>query len=361
MLRYPGIIMSGTLALAILGLVMGGCISHTPVQQAGSPAEASRFAGQYLRGLPQGLDVFLPVPENNQLTADKVELGRELFFDNQLSRDRSTSCATCHLPEKAFTDGLPISVGINDAQGRRNAPSLLNVAYLRSMFWDGRAISLEEQALEPMINPAELGNTHEEIVRRLNADKTYPLLFERAFGSKQVTIERTAKAIACFERTLLSADSGFDRYVLSGESNALSDSARHGLNLFRGKANCQLCHEHSLLTDTQFHNTGVSWGEQPLDFGRHEVTGLEPDMGKFKTPSLRDVEHTAPYMHDGSIGTLEDVVEFYSKGGNPNPHLDPAIQPLNLSAAEKEDLVAFLKSISGTSWQRSAALLNMTY
>lgn len=361
MFTSPNIVMSAPLALAILGVAIGGCVSHAPVQQVGYTAKVSLPAEQYLVNLPQGLEVFLPVPENNPLTADKVELGRELFFEKRLSRDESASCATCHLPEKAFTDGLPISVGIDGALGRRNAPSLLNGAYLRSMFRDGRAKSLEEQALQPLTNPAELGNTHEEVVRRLGADKTYPMLFERAFGSTEVTIERTAEAIASFERTLLSADSEFDRYILSGERYGLSDSALRGLELVRGKARCQLCHEHSLLTDGRFHNTGVSWGEQPLDLGRHEVTGWEPDRGKFKTPSLRDVEHTAPYMHDGSIKTLEEVVEFYNKGGTQNPYLDLAIKPLDLADQEKEDLVAFLKSLSGTNWQSRVESLNMAH
>lgn len=322
-----------------------------PLQPLESAAEVSASTGQYLQNLPQGLEVFFPVPENSPLTAAKVELGRKLFFEKQLSRDRSTSCATCHLPEKAFTDGRPIAVGIDGARGRRNTPSLLNGVYLSSMLRDGGAQSLEEQALRPMINPVEMDNTHAEIVRRLGTDKTYSILFERAFSSTEVTIERTAEAIASFERTLLSADSKYDRYVLSGDGDILSDSAMRGLELVRGKARCQLCHERSLLTDGRFHNTGVSWGKQPLDLGRYEVTEWEPDMGRFKTPSLRDVEYTAPYMHDGSIETLNEVVEFYSKGGNPNPFLDQAIKPLDLTDQEKEDLVAFLKSLSGTSWQ----------
>lgn len=343
--------MRATLTLAIIIVAIGGCVSRTAVEQTEFPARVSPSAGQYLRRLPQGLEAFLPVPHYNPLTTDKVELGRELFFDKRLSRDQSLSCATCHLPEKAFTDGRAVSVGIDGALGRRNAPSLLNGAYLRSMFRDGRAKSLEEQALQPITNPAELDNTHEEVVRRLGADKSYRILFERAFGSSEVTIERTAEAIACFERTLLSANSNYDRYLVSGVRNALSDSALRGLELVRGKAGCQMCHEHSRLTDDRFHNTGVSWGQQPLDLGRHEVTGWESDTGKFKTPSLRDVEHTAPYMHDGSIETLEEVVEFYNEGGRPNPYLDPAIKPLDLSDQEKQDLVAFLRSLSGTNWQ----------
>lgn len=331
-------------------IIIGACVPSSPLQQSNYSTEQPISIDPYLQFLPLGLDALLPVPEDKPLTLEKTELGRALFFDNRLSRDKSISCASCHLPEKAFTDGLVISVGISDKLGRRNAPSLLNSAYLPSMFRDGRLKSLEQQALEPMTNSVELGNTHEEIVRRLSADKSYLDKFERAFGSKSITIQRTAEAIASFERTLLSGESDFDRYVVANDSNAMSTAALRGLNLFRGKANCQLCHEHSLLSDGRFHNTGVSWGVQPLDLGRYEVTESLSDMGKFKTPSLRDVEHTAPYMHDGSMGTLEEVLEYYNEGGNANVYLDPSIKQLNLSSEEQADIVAFLNSLSGSNW-----------
>ncbi|MDA2926430.1 c-type cytochrome [Acidobacteria bacterium AH-259-G07] len=290
----------------------------------------------------------MPVPKNNPLTAESVELGRRLFFEKRLSRDGTLACASCHLRERSFTDGRPVAVGIGGKRGHRNVPTLLNRAYGRSMFWDGRAASLEEQALQPMVNPRELGNTREEIVRRLQASETYRRLFRRAFRTEQVTIERVTRAIASFERTLLSANSPFDRYELLHDKNALSESARRGLDLFRGKANCSVCHSGPLFSDERFHNTGVSWGRQPLDLGRYEVTKLEGDKGKFKTPTLREVEKTAPYMHDGSLKTLQEVVESYNRGGGPNSYLDSRVRPLNLTPQEKSDLVAFLKSLSGS-------------
>lgn len=342
------------LLITLLTLAVGGCLSNAPSQSSGSSAGVP-----YLLAMPLGINPGLPEPWNNRLTAEKTDLGRRLFFDTRLSRDGTVSCASCHLPDRAFSDGQAIAVGIDDRTGRRNAPTLLNRAYVRSQFWDGRAASLEEQALAPMTNPSELDNTHEEIVRRLESDENYRRQFREAFGVDEIKIEHVAQAIAGFERTLLSGNSAFDRFELLGEARALSKSARRGMELFRGKARCHLCHERSLFTDDLFHNTGVSWGKQPVDLGRYEITKHEHDQAAFRTPSLRDVAYTAPYMHDGSLETLEDVLEFYNKGGNPNPYLDPAIRPLDLTDREEEDLVDFLKSLSGTSWQTSMESLNM--
>ena len=336
--------------MLFIGVAVAGCLSIAPNQRSESADTL------YLSAMPLGINPGLPEPWDNHLTAEKTDLGERLFFDTRLSRDGTVSCSTCHLPEKAFSDGQAIALGIDDRLGRRNAPTLLNRAYMRSQFWDGRAASLEEQALMPMINPSELDNTHEEIVRRLELDEEYGRLFEAAFGSEEIVIEHVARAIASFERTLLSGNSAFDRYEILGETRALSESARRGLELFRGQARCHLCHERSLFSDGLFHNTGVSWGELPIDLGRYEVTEEKYDQAAFRTPSLRDVEHTAPYMHDGSIETLEDVLEFYSKGGNPNPYLDLAIKPLDLSDREMADLVEFLKSLSGSNWQTDIGL-----
>ncbi len=315
----------------------------------------------YLSAIPPGLSVLMPVPPDNPLTAEKVELGRRLFFDTRLSRDGTVACASCHVPDRAFTDGRSVAVGIGRARGRRNAPALYNRAYASTLFWDGRAASLEEQALQPMVGATELGNTHEEVVRRLRESHLYRELFTRAFGARAfgteaISIERVAKAIASFERTLLSGDSAFDRYDVGGDEQALSPAARRGLELFRGKARCTFCHRTPLFTDNRFHNTGVSWRHRPplspaavdgLDLGRYEVTGRQEDKGKFKTPSLRDVDQTAPYMHDGSLETLEEVIDFYDRGGEPNPYLDESITMLNLTAREKAQLIALLKSLTG--------------
>ena len=306
----------------------------------------------HLEAPPRGLSPILPVPDDNPLTRQRIELGRMLFSDKALSRDGTLACISCHDPSRAFTDGRERAVGIDGRVGRRNAPSLLNVGYARSLFWDGRVESLEAQALRPMENPAELGNTHETIVRRLERGRRYRRLFARAFGSPDVTIERVAQAIASFERTLLSGNSAFDRHRL-GDAAALGIDARRGLALFEGRARCAFCHEGRLLTDRRFHNTGVSWrtaaeeSRRAVDPGRYAVTGRAGDRGAFRTPSLRDVALTAPYMHDGSFGTLTEVVDFYDRGGYENPYLDDSIRPLSLSAREKADLVAFLEALTG--------------
>ena len=308
--------------------------------------------------VPLGLDEFIPIPEENPRTAAKVELGRQLFFDKRLSRDNTVACATCHVPERAFTDGKRVAVGIEGRFGRRNALSLFNRSYGRSFFWDGRAKALEEQPLEAIFNPKEMDLTLEELDKRLNelnelnrlsregATKSYRERFEEVFDERP-TAQNVAKAIATFVRTLLSGNSPFDRFE-HGDASALSDAAKRGLQIFRGKGNCIACHSGPLLSDEDFHNTGVSWGKEPVDLGNFEVTKKDADRGKFKTPSLRNVALTAPYMHDGSLATLEDVIELYNRGGQPNPNLDRELRPLGLTAEEKRDLAEFLASLSGT-------------
>lgn len=351
-----------------LAVVLAGCVPINSERASESLAfdqsrimetglnEITGTATPYFATIPLGIHPGLPEPSDNWFTARKAELGELLFFDTLLSADGTVSCSTCHLPEKAFSDGQALSTGIDGRPGRRNAPTLLNRAYARTQFWDGRAASLEEQALAPLINPDEMGNTHEEIVLRLEADQNYRHLFEEAFGGGGIKIEQVAKSIASFERTLVSGNSAYDRFELRGETDALSSSAQRGLELFRDKARCHLCHAGSLFSDDLFHNTGVSWGRQPIDLGRYEIIEREHYQGMFRTPSLRDVDLTAPYMHDGSIETLEDVVEHYNDGGNPNPYLELSIRTLHLSSQEKGDLVAFLKSLSGSNWQRDFSL-----
>ncbi len=297
--------------------------------------------------IPLGLDLYRPIPEDNPLTPEKVALGRRLFFDPILSRDYTLSCASCHDPRRAFVDGLPIAVGIEDRHGTRNAPVLVNRVYGKAQFWDGRAASLEEQALQPIENPKEFDMTLEEVVARLQSHSNYPAVFQAAFG-REANAEDLARAVASYVRTILSGDAPIDRY-LNGEREALSEQAHTGLRLFRGKANCTACHLGPTFSDEQFHNTGVAWREgELLDPGRAEVTGKEEDRGAFKTPTLREVTRTAPYMHDGSLATLDDVIEFYNRSGNPNPHLDPELRPLRLTPEEKQALLAFLRALSGT-------------
>lgn len=298
-------------------------------------------------GVPLGLSALVPVPAANPVTPAKVALGRRLFFEKRLSRDGRLACASCHKPSHAFADDRPVALGVAGRKGRRNAPSLLNRAYLRTLFWDGRAASLEDQAMLPIVAATELANTHEEVIRRLSRDGSYVAAFRDAFGDTAITTTRVAEALASFERTLLSGDSDVDRFERLGDLAALSSAAARGRVLFRGKARCHVCHDGPLFSDQRFHNTGVSWGREPLDRGRFEVTRMQADLGAFRTPSLRDVRRSAPYMHDGSMRSLSDVVVFYDRGAGANPYLDGLIRPLGLTAAERRDLVAFLNALTG--------------
>jgi cytochrome c peroxidase len=277
--------------------------------------------------IPAGLDGYLPVPDANPLTVEKVALGRRLFSDARLSRDGTVSCATCHDPALAFTDKRPVSVGIGGRVGNRRVPRIANRAYGRSFFWDGRAQTLEEQVLQPISNPKEMDQSPEAAAAKVGLD-----------------VGDLGRALASYVRTILSGDSPFDRY-LAGDRDALTDEQRAGLRLFRGKAGCTSCHLGPNLTDERFHNTGAGW---PTDEGRFAVTGAETDRGAFKTPSLRDAARTPPYMHDGNLATLADVIEFYDKGGTANPHLDREIRPLRLSPQEKSALATFLVALNGT-------------
>lgn len=295
--------------------------------------------------IPSGLEEDLMIPSDNPMTAAKVELGKLLFFDPRLSRDFTISCATCHNPALGFADGLPTSTGIGNQRGNRNAPTVINSTYLPHQFWDGRAPTLEAQALGPIQNPLEMGNRMEDAVETIGEIEGYRQRFQEVFGG-EVTAERIAMAIATFERTVLSGNSPWDRFNL-GETDALTPAAREGWELFRGRANCTSCHVGSLLTDFDFHNLGVGMATEDPDLGRFRVTAVESDRGAFKTPTLRDIGRTAPYMHDGSLKTIQEVIEFYDRGGEPNQWLDRSMQPLRLSANEKEILQAFLLSLAG--------------
>jgi len=290
-------------------------------------------SGPVLGPVPLGLDLYTPVPSGNALTVDKVRLGRSLFHDTRLSADGSLACASCHVPEHAFSEPKPIAVGVGGREGTRNAPALINRAWGHSFFWDGRTTSLEEQVLRPIEDPNELGSSAEDAARRVG-----------------LSPEELSAALASYVRTIRAGDSPFDRFV-DGDESALSDEARLGLRIFRNRAGCTRCHAGPLFTDELFHNTGVAWvsdEKRYQDDGRFLVTGREKDRGAFKTPTLREVARTAPYMHDGSLATLEAVVDFYDAGGRPNPNLDAGVRPLNLTPEEKRALIAFLESLSGT-------------
>ncbi len=324
------------------------------------------------KGLPADLWEIL-VPPENPVTPEKVSLGRQLYYDKRLSKDGTVSCATCHDPAKGFSDGRKVAEGIGGKKGARNSPTVLNAVFYEFQFWDGRAASLEEQAKGPMINPVEMGmESHDTVVKVVRGIPQYQQAFGKVFGHEP-GIDDVAAAIATFERTVVSGDSPFDRFH-AGDKTALSESAQRGWELWNGKARCNTCHPFGNATpnfsDNKFHNIGVAakardfaglarkaaaaGGPDELAFlpdftelGRYVATKQPKDIGAFKTPGLRDVALTAPYMHDGSEATLADVVTFYDKGGEPNPYLDGGIVPLHLTEQEKKDLVAFLESLTG--------------
>jgi cytochrome c peroxidase len=283
-----------------------------------------------LLAIPLGMDLHMPVPEENPLTREKIELGRRLFNDRRLSRDGSVSCATCHNPSRAFSTPVAAAIGVGSRQGRRNAPALINRGYGRAFFWDGRMSSLEAQVLKPIQDPNEMDLTLQEAAARVRFD-----------------VPTMSRALASYVRSILSGDSPYDRFV-NGNRSALSSEQQLGLQIFRGKGNCTACHVGPTFTDEQFHNTGVAWREGRLaDEGRFTASNNPRDRGAFKTPTLREVARTAPYMHDGSLATLEAVIEFYSDGGRANPSLDFEIRPRRFTLQEKRALVAFLQSLTG--------------
>lgn len=332
--------------------------------------------GAFALYLPKG--VLEPViPRENPLTQEKVELGRRLYFDKRLSADGTVSCASCHDPARGFADGKPVAIGIRGQAGARNSPTVLYAGFNEIQFWDGRAPTLEEQAKQPLVNPVEMGQpSHDAVVNAVQGIPEYAELFHKAFGSREIHIDRIAQAIASFERTLAPFASPFDRF-LAGDKNAIGDSAKRGFQLFLGKGRCVTCHEFNqsfpFFSDNKFHNIGVAMkgnfeqlareaqairargkdAEAELShkpgveaLGRWIVTREPKDIGAFKTPGLRNVALTAPYMHDGSLKTLEEVMEFYNRGGEPNPNLDGGMRPLGLTQEEMSDIIEFMKSLT---------------
>jgi cytochrome c peroxidase len=304
---------------------------------------------------PLGSDIVfaaLPTPP----TPERVRLGRWLFYDTRLSADGSVSCASCHRPEHAFSEPTPVSSGIRSQRGSRKAQSFINqaVTLYPHFFWDGRAKSLEQQALMPIENPAEMGNTHQTMIETLAKVEGYKPYFAQAFGDPAITKERVAHAIADYERTRMSGNSPWDRWRKNRDEAAVSEEVKRGHDLFFNKAACNQCHLGSNFTDSSFHNIGVGWRRASKSFtdeGRFVVTKEPKDRGAFKTPTLREVTRHAPYMHDGSVATLREVVELYNRGGEKNPYLDPKIEPLHLTKAEVSALVAFMEALDGEGFQ----------
>lgn len=358
----------------------------------GNPDRYAQASSKFRKNIPQGIpaDLFeMLIPEDNPMTEEKVALGKDLYFDKRLSLDNTVSCATCHDPKLAFTDAKRVSEGVRGKTGARNAPTVLNSMFNVEQFWDGRSITLEDQAKQPLINPVEMAMpTHDAVVDKVKKEKDYVERFQKVFGGP-VTIDNIAKAIAAFERTQLSGDSPFDRFM-AGDKSAISEPAENGWELFRGKARCLTCHEFNasspFFTDFKYHNVGVGMKatknfeelvrkiqgmvqkgtltEKAIDelaltegfseLGRFLVTRQPKDLGAFKTSTLRDIELTGPYMHDGSLKTLREVIEFYNKGGEPNPNLDGGIRKLDLTEKEISDLVEYLKTLTGDRVKRLA-------
>ncbi len=347
---------------------------------------AATFAACVAFAAPVGLPP-VPVPADNPITPEKVKLGDKLFHDTRFSSTGEVSCATCHDRKKGFADALPVSEGIKKLKGTRNAPTVINAAYLRTQFWDGREPTLEAQSAQPFLNPVEMGlKDHEPILKIVRTDPEYAELFKKAFGKTgdQITMTEVQKGLGTFQRTLIGGDSPFDRYYFGGDKEAMSPAAIRGLQIYIGKGRCVSCHlieqTQALFTDNRFHMIGVSANQMPQDLdelsaavedvkkrgtdiavlsnpktsslGRYAVTRDLTDIGAFKTPTLRNIELTAPYMHDGSHKTLEEVVQFYNNGGRLNESdplpklLSGGIRPLNLTEEQQADLVEFLKALT---------------
>jgi len=339
---------------------------------------------QYALAAPLGLPA-IPAPAENPLTKAKIELGRLLFFDRRLSHNNTFSCAMCHVPEQGFTSNeLATAVGIEGRTVRRNSPTIYNTAYLTRLFHDGRETTLEQQIWGPLLANNEMGNRSVgQVIDQLNAIPGYPERFTKAFDGQPISMETLGMALASYERVLVSANSPYDRWHHGGDAGALTTAQQSGYELFTGKAGCSACHlvgqDYSLFTDNLMHNTGIGYqrsmakpvagtivqiapGEYitvagdvvadasedpPSDLGLYEITEDPDDRWKYRTPSLRNVALTAPYMHDGSLSSLQEVVEFYNSGGISNELLDPLIRPLELSEKEMLQMVAFLDALTG--------------
>ena len=332
-------------------LVASACFSAAPTP----PAWEADNPLTPLPEVPLGAEIDL-ASLSDPPTPERVRLGRWLFYDTRLSADDTVACGTCHRAENAFSEPTPVSTGIRGQKGNRKAPSFVNQAdaLLPHFFWDGRAGSLEDQALGPIANPIEMGNTPAAMVEKLSRIEGYKPYFMEAFGSEQITGERVAKAIVAYEQTRLSGNSPWDRWRYNRDLSAVSDQVKQGHELFFGKAKCRQCHAGNSFTDSKFHNLGVGWDPKTKQFsdeGRFAVTKDPADRGAFKTPALREVTKHPPYLHDGSVASLRDVVELYDRGGERNPYLDVKMEPLGLTDAEVDALVAFMQALEGEGYQ----------
>jgi cytochrome c peroxidase len=316
-----------------------------PAADSAEPAPTAKETSAANSKVPIGLPP-LPIPDDNPPTPEKIELGKMLYFDKRLSKDGTVSCATCHDPKMAWAESRPTSEGIGKQLGNRNSPTVVNAAYATTQFWDGRAKSLEEQALGPIENPIEMGHNLDAMIADISKLDDYNARFQKVFGTP-ITKEGIAKAIAAFERTVLSGNSPYDRYK-AGDESALTESQKRGLALFED--NCATCHAPPTFSNYRFYNAGVGWGKPSPDEGRKKVTGKDSDLGKFRAPALREAAKTAPYFHDGSEPALEGAVALMASGGKDNPNLSAALKAAReakLTPENLKDLAAFLESLSG--------------
>ncbi len=340
-------VLSGLAATLLLSLAIGsvGCgeVSDPPLDEP-----------DYTIDVPERFPA-MTWPEENPPTEAKIELGRHLFYDTRLSSDLSISCASCHLQEHAFSDTGAVSLGVAGRLGTRNAPSLGNTGFLNSYLWEGGVRTLEQQAIVPITHPDEMNLHTDTAVARIGADPIYRRLFDEAWEGGEITFERVTKSIASFERTIITGNAPFDRWE-RGDVSALSESQMRGRDLFFSeRADCFHCHISYNFTDNLFHNNGLA---ETSDLGRFAVTQYPLDRGRFKTPTLRNVEVTGPYMHDGRIATLREVVEFYNRGGDGHPQSDPLIKPLGLSEQDIDDIVNFLKALTDEEFLSDPTLAN---
>lgn len=300
-----------------------------------------------------------PLKDADEKLKAQIQLGYKLFFDPRLSTSNQIACASCHIPDLAWTDGREKSVGHNQALNKRNSPSILNVWFYKHLFWDGRSSSLEDQAFSPINSEAEMHSDMGEVTMKIRRIKAYQEEFGQVFGNKGINPETLTEALAAYQRSIVSRKADFDNF-LAGKKDAMSDAAIRGLHLFRTKARCINCHSGPLFTDDNFHNIGLTYyGRLHEDLGRYKVTQKPEDVGKFRTPSLRDVMRTRPWMHNGLFDNMEGIINMYSAGmpqPKPKPEqvndplfpkTDVLIKKLDLSAKEKQDVIAFLESITG--------------
>jgi len=341
-------------ALVALGGLLTICGCEQKSGEAPTPAkpkatvapEPTAASATQVPTVPLGLPP-LKVPDDNPMTAEKIELGKMLYFDKRLSKEKDIACATCHDPKMAWAENTPTSHGIHGQLGDRNSPTVINAAYMPAQFWDGRAATLEEQALGPIENPVEMGNSMEACIDTLAGLPEYQKRFKAIFGTA-VTKEGIAKAIAAFERTVLSGNSPYDRLVEKNDKKALTEVQSRGMDVFMSQ--CSTCHAPPLFSNGNYYNAGVGTGKAKPDIGRKKVTGKDADMGKFRVPGLREVNNTAPYFHDGGTATLEDAVRLMATGGIDNPNLSSALKGVreaDLKGQDIKDIVEFLRALSG--------------